>query len=147
MRAINCTASLVAMKAGRTDAQHPALHTDRPETAMSKDERVLQLDAFAKYAVAFSRMSRSILTRASSARRRLISICSGVTDLMSAPVSLPWRCALTQLNKVWSDIPRERAAAASVRPVSTSRTASSLNSRVYLTRSVLGLVMSYPCGY
>ncbi|GBH17508.1 hypothetical protein KPSA3_03477 [Pseudomonas syringae pv. actinidiae] len=41
----------------------------------------------------------------------------------------------------------ERAAAASVRPVSTSRTASSLNSRVYLTRSVLGLVMSYPCGY
>ncbi|EPN67595.1 hypothetical protein A234_28696, partial [Pseudomonas syringae pv. actinidiae ICMP 19101] len=68
LRALNCTASLVAMKAGRTDAQHPALHNDRPETAMSKNERVLQLDAFAKYAVAFSRMSRSILTRANSAR-------------------------------------------------------------------------------
>ncbi|OSO26356.1 hypothetical protein BV321_05185 [Pseudomonas syringae pv. actinidiae] len=103
------------MKAGRTDAQHPALHNDRPETAMSKNERVLQLDAFAKYAVAFSRMSRSILTRANSARRRLISICSGVTGLMSAPVSLPWRCALTQLNKVWSDIPSERAGSGSKR--------------------------------
>ncbi|WZI46269.1 hypothetical protein RTZ60_003725 [Pseudomonas syringae pv. actinidiae] len=103
------------MKAGRTDAQHPALHNDRPETAMSKNERVLQLDAFAKYAVAFSRMSRSILTRANSARKRLISICSGVTGLMSAPVSLPWRCALTQLNKVWSDIPSERAGSGSKR--------------------------------
>jgi hypothetical protein len=30
----------------------------------------------AKYAIAFPRMSRSMVTRASSARRRLISICS-----------------------------------------------------------------------
>ncbi len=36
----------------------------------------------AKYAVAFPRMSRSIVTRASSARRRAISICSALTGLL-----------------------------------------------------------------
>ena len=36
----------------------------------------------AKYAVAFPRMSRSILTRASSARKRLIFICSAVTPVL-----------------------------------------------------------------
>ncbi len=43
-------------------------------------------------------MSRSIFTRASSARSRLISICSALTGLLSTPLSLPWRWALTQLN-------------------------------------------------
>ena len=42
------------------------------------DEGVLQIDPLAKYAVAFSKMSRSIFTRASSARSRLISICSAL---------------------------------------------------------------------
>ena len=35
-------------------------------------------------------MSRSIFTRASSALSRLISICSALTGLLPAPVSLPW---------------------------------------------------------
>ena len=74
---------------GHAGLQHPALHRDRPDAAVSVDEGVLQLCAFAKYAVAFPRMSRSILTRASSARSRLISICSALTTLLSAPLSLP----------------------------------------------------------
>jgi hypothetical protein len=75
-------------------------------------------------------MSRSIFTRASSARSRLISICSALTSLLSAPVSLPARCALTQLNSVWSTTPNVRAAAAMLWPPWTSRTASCLNSSV-----------------
>lgn len=74
---------------GHAGLQHPALHRDRPDAAVSVDEGVLQLCAFAKYAVAFPRMSRSILTRASSARSRLISICSALTTLLLAPLSLP----------------------------------------------------------
>ena len=59
------------------------------------------------------RMSRSIVTRANSARKRLISICSALTTcLLLAPFSLPARCALTQLPKVCSTTPRLRAAAA-----------------------------------
>ena len=54
--------------------EHPALHRDRPHAAVAMDEGVLQLCAFAKYAVAFPKMLRSIFTRASSARSRLISI-------------------------------------------------------------------------
>ncbi|OGB69074.1 MAG: hypothetical protein A2486_04720 [Burkholderiales bacterium RIFOXYC12_FULL_65_23] len=69
-------------------------------------------------------MSRSIFTRASSARSRLISICSALTGLLSAPLSQPSRCALTQLNSVCSASPRLRAAAAMLCPDSTSRTAS-----------------------
>jgi hypothetical protein len=61
-------------------------------------------------------MSRSIFTRASSARSRLISICSALTSSLSAPVSLPARCALTQLNSVWSTTPNVRAAAAMLWP-------------------------------
>ena len=96
---------------------------------MPLDEGVLQLCAFAKYAVAFPRMSRSIFTRASSARSRLISICSALTTLLSAPLSLPERSALTQLNSVCSAMPSDLAAAAMLYPPATSRTAS-LNSSV-----------------
>lgn len=37
-----------------SDAEHPALHADRPHAPMALDEGVLQIDPFAKYAVAFS---------------------------------------------------------------------------------------------
>ena len=46
------------------------------------DEGVLQIDPLAMYAFAFLRMSRSIFTRASSARSRLISICSVLTGAL-----------------------------------------------------------------
>src|SRR5665213_508784 len=85
-------------------------------------------------------MSRSILTRASSARSRLISICSALTTLLSAPVSLPARCALTQLNSVWSTTPNVRAAAAMLWPPSTRRTPSCLNSSVYRALGVVFVI-------
>lgn len=68
---IGCTTSQVAVKTGRTDVQYPALQADGPATAVSQNECVLQLDALAKYAVACSKISRSILTRVSSTRSRI----------------------------------------------------------------------------
>jgi hypothetical protein len=60
-------------------------------------------------------MSRSILTRANSAFKRLIPICSALTlEALSAPLSVPSREAFTQLNSVWSTMPTLRAAAAMV---------------------------------
>src|ERR1019366_8989964 len=111
------------------------LHTDRPHPPVTLNKGVLHFWPFAKYAVAFPRMSRSILTRANSARKRLISICSALTAwLLEAPFSRPCRCALTQLNSVCSTTPTLRAAAAMLWPDSTSRTASCLNSSVYRAR-------------
>src|SRR6516162_5161078 len=70
------------MEAGYADLEHPALHTDRPDPPMAFNKGVFHFWPFAKYAVAFPRMSRSIFTRASSARKRLISICSAVTPVL-----------------------------------------------------------------
>ena len=101
-----------------------------PGMPVALDEGILQIDPFAKYAIAFPRMPGSIFTRASSARSRLISICSALTGLLSTPLSLPRRYALIQLNSVWSTTPSVRAAAAMVWPLFTRRTASCLNSSV-----------------
>src|SRR5271167_701293 len=104
----------VLVVAGHADSEHPALHPDRPHSLVALDEGVPHFCPLAKYAVAFPRMSRSIVTRANSARKRLISICSAVTcALPLAPLSVPPRCAFTQLDKVCSTTPRVRAADAS----------------------------------
>src|SRR5882724_9421093 len=128
-------ANPVFMVSGHAHPQHSALHTDRPHPPVTLNKGVLHFWPFAKYAVAFPRMSRSILTRANSARNRLISICSALTALLLArPFSRPSRFALTQLYNVCSTTPRLRATAAMLWPDSTSRTASCLNSSVYLPR-------------
>ena len=106
--------------AAYADAKHAAPHLDRPRQSVALYEGVLHVVLFAKYAVAFSRMSRSILTRASSA----------LTSLVSAPESLPSRLALAQLTSVCSTKPKVLATEALVYPASTRRTASRLNSRV-----------------
>src|SRR5271155_5595757 len=125
----------VLMIASHAYPEHPALHADRPHPPMASNQGVLHFCPLAKYAIAFPRMSRSIVTRASSARRRLISICSAVTfDRLSAPCRLPSRWTLTQLNNVCSTRPNVRDAAALPWPDSTSRTASCLNSSVYRAR-------------
>src|SRR5580692_6520619 len=125
----------VLMKAGHTHSQHLALHANRPLKSMTFDEGILHFWPLAKYAVAFPKMSRSIVTRASSARKRLISICSAVTPALPlTSFNVPARWALIQLNSVCSTTPRSRAAAAMLWPDSTSRTASFLNSSVYLPR-------------
>src|ERR1700731_274493 len=82
----------VLVVARHTYPQHPALHTDRPHTPIASNQGVLHFCPLAKYAIAFPRMSRSIVTRANSARKRLISICSAVTfDRLSPPFSVPSR--------------------------------------------------------
>jgi|SRR5579863_4350061 len=57
------------MKTWDVHTQYRALHADRPETPMTFDEGVLHFWPFAKYAVAFPKRSRSIATRANSARK------------------------------------------------------------------------------
>src|SRR5208282_4336602 len=90
-------ASHMFVVAGDAHPEHMALHADRPQAPVASNQGVLHFCPLAKYAIAFPRMSRSIFTRASSARKRLISICSAVTDLPPAPFNSPCRCALTQL--------------------------------------------------
>src|SRR5450631_27287 len=133
----------VLVISGYAYAQNSALHPDRPDPLVVLNEGILHFWPFAKNAVAFPRMSRSIVTRASSARRRLISICSAVTPLLPlTPFNAPARCNLTQLPSVCSTPPRLRADDASVWPDSTSRTASCLNSSVYLPRFPLRIFVS-----
>ena len=99
---------------------------------MASNQGVLHFCPLAKYAIAFPKISRSIVTRARSARKRLISICSAVTfDRLSAPFSAPSRCALTQLHNVCSTKPNVLDVTAMLWPHSTSRTASCLNSSGY----------------
>lgn len=77
---------------GRT-YKHLTGQRDRPVAAVALDPGVLHPRTLTKYAVAFSRMSHSIFTRASSARSRAISICSGsparCPDLVAAPQYRP----------------------------------------------------------
>src|SRR5260370_38240616 len=82
----------VLVVASHTYPQHPALHADRPHTPIASNQGVLHFCPLAKYAIAFPRMSRSIVTRASSARKRLISLCSAVPcPRLSPPFNLPSR--------------------------------------------------------
>src|ERR1035438_5155237 len=107
------TSRQVFMVAGNAHPLHPTLHPDAPDQPVTLNKGVLHRWPFAKYAVAFPKMSRSIVTRANSARKRLISICSAVTcGLLVAPFKVPARCSLTQLPKVCSTTPRLRAVAA-----------------------------------
>src|SRR5215469_3755631 len=135
----------VLMKPRHAYLKHPALHTDRPGAPMAFHEGILHFWPFAKYAVASPRISRSIFTRASSARKRLISICSGVTPALPLPsFSFPAGFALTQFDSVCSTTPTLRAASAMLCPDSTSRTASSLNSSVYLPRFPFLIHVPFP---
>jgi|WetSurMetagenome_2_1015567.scaffolds.fasta_scaffold18436_2 hypothetical protein len=101
------------MIAGDAHQQYPALHRDWPDQLVALNEGVLHRWLFAKYAVAFPRMSCSIVTRANSERRRLFSICSAlIAGLLLAPCRVPARCALTHFDKVCSTTLRLRATAA-----------------------------------
>ena len=75
-------------------------------------------------------MSRSILTLASSARRRASSICPALTGLSPAPCSCPFSLNRTQFPSVCFGIPSTRAVTPTSCPPLTNRTASSLNTTV-----------------
>jgi len=127
---------------GDADAEHAALHPDRPDPLVALNKGILHFLPFAKNAVAFPRMPRSIVTPANSARRRLISICSAV--ICSLPLALfnvPARCNFIQLHKVCTTTPRLRAAAAIGWPDSTSAvTAYKGNQYRYLSKSISGCI-------
>ena len=96
------------------------------------DKRVPHSDSLAKYAAAFFTISISIFRRATSARSREISICSGVIGLpFSTLPSLPSAWAFTQLRIDCSGTPISRAILRTGSPPRTRRNASSLNSSVY----------------
>src|SRR3546814_3137958 len=61
------------IKPAGMNVEHSAHRADGELRAMHLDKRVLHFASLAKYAVAFFRMSRSSVTRASSCFKRLIS--------------------------------------------------------------------------
>ena len=69
--------------------QHFARQCDRPMGLVFGNPGVPHSDSRAKYAVAFFKMLRSIVTRASCARSRANSICSALTGLSPTPASCP----------------------------------------------------------
>ena len=71
------------------DAQHLTGQPDGPLGLVHGYPGVLHCGSFAKYAVAFPRMSRSMRRRAFSARERASSICSALTGLSPTPLSWP----------------------------------------------------------
>src|SRR5690606_11014920 len=95
---------------------------------MALDERVLHPDCLAKYVAAFFRMSRSSVTRLSSAfRRRSSSACDNWAACW--PGGIWW--ARSQLYRLWALTPNLLATSAAECPRSvTCLTASSLNSGV-----------------
>src|ERR1017187_3236312 len=129
--------------AAGTHPQYLALQADGPPALVPSDPGVLHIDSFAKYAVAFFKISRSILTRASSALSRASSICSALTGLAPAPASLPWAARRTQLPSVGADTPRILAVTALACPPCTRRTASSLNSSVYAALLPFSVIISH----
>ena len=84
---VSTFATHVLDEAAGAHAQHLASEGDRPMLLVPLYPGVLHFDTRAKYAVAFPRMSRSILSRAFSARSLASSICSGRTGLSPAPLS------------------------------------------------------------
>src|SRR5512135_996067 len=96
-------------------------------------DRVPGSDSFAKYAVAFFKMSRSIFTMASSRLTRASSISTSVSGLCCLPtsLSLPSLFALTQYRIVEAETDNLRPTSGMLSPPSiTSFTASSRSSFV-----------------
>src|SRR5690606_37793373 len=133
------TSALPAVVTAFTDCQHTAHRTDRPAALHFLNPGVLCSVSCAKYAAAFFAMSRSILSCATSARTRALSIRSAdtapgaVVGVATTPSS-PRCCWRTQLPKLAFGMPSELATEPTDAPASTCRTLSSLNSCVYLAR-------------
>ena len=129
------TAAAERSASGETpDAQYLANQRDRPHGAEQKNPGLLHSDSLAKYAVAFFRMSRSIFTRASSARCRASSICTALTGRSPAPRNAPLSAPRTQLLSICLGSPSTRAVTDASYPALTNLMASCLNSTVYRAR-------------
>ena len=77
----------VLEEAAGAHAQHVTGEGHRPMLLVPRYPGVLHLETRAKYAVAFPRMSRSILSLAFSARSLASALCSGLIGLSPAPLS------------------------------------------------------------
>lgn len=114
--------------------QHSTQQTQRILGTQRAPERVPGRGAFATYAVALFRMSRSIRASARSRMSRDNSASSSVTGRRLAPTVASWPCRArpTQFLSVLPDILRRRTASRIGNCCSrTSRTACSRNSVVY----------------
>ena len=117
--------------------QHPTQSGQRIVGAQRHHHCVPGSCAFAKYAVAFFKMSRSIRVSASSRFRRETSASSSVTGRRVSPssASRPCRARTTQFASVLSEMASRLAASGVVHSYSsTSRTACARNSFVYFCR-------------
>src|SRR5690625_4552162 len=108
------------VKTADRHCQHTTQNIERIMGPLSSDEGVPHLGSFAKNAVAFFRISRSILSRAFSALRRESSLSSSSTGLRFGERSgRPALAAVTQLARDLTGMPSCRAASA--RPIESDR--------------------------
>jgi hypothetical protein len=122
--------------------QHSALHTDRPDQLVALNKGVLHFWHFAKYAVAFPRMSRSILTRPTRLATADLHLLGAYRLTAAGTLEPAFPLRLDPVEQRLLNQPRLRAAAAMLWPDSTSRTASCLNSSVYCARVDLVIFVS-----
>src|SRR5690606_24046286 len=106
-----CLPMQVVIEAGGRHRQHSTQQPDRKESPLASDEGVLHLDSLAKNAVAFFKMSRSILSVAFSARSRSSSLSISLTGTREIELTgRSARDASSQLASVLTDISSCRAA-------------------------------------
>ena len=84
---VSTFATHVLEKAAGADAQQVKNKRYRPPLFVIGNPGVLRFDTRAKYATAFPRMLRSILSRVFSVRSLASFICPGLTGLFPAPPS------------------------------------------------------------
>src|SRR4030042_909425 len=123
--------------------QNTAHHPDTIPESHCFHDRVPGSDSFAKYAVAFFSMSRSILASASSRLTRASSISTSVSGLCCLPtsLSLPSLFALTQYRMVEGATDNLRPTSGMLSPPSaTSLTASSRSSFVSIAFGILSML-------
>lgn len=137
--AIRRAAALPCPVAAEAHIQRRAHRRQRVGSPLPVNPGVLHSASFAKYAVAFFRISHSILSRAFSAFKRDSSICSGVMTLAPGGFNCPRSAALTQFLRVCSTSPNSRAIGPTPWPDFTRFTASSLNSAVYSCFGILNI--------
>lgn len=130
-------------------AKHPTQAAHTVVVALPHNPGLLHRDPFAKYAVAFRKISTSSLALASSLRSRLFSASRSVGDRRTGPLSadsidsLPSAIRLrrNQLLHVAVGMP-SRQAALCPPTESASRTASTLNSSVYCLSGTVSSIIS-----
>src|SRR5690554_186969 len=133
-RGIALVATPPVVEAASGDPQHAAEYLHRIARLLRLDEPKSQFDSFAKKAVAFFKISRSILSLRTSSRSRRSSASFSASFAGRAEVTTGFspRSSRRQRFRQLRSTPSRRAASVSPYPSSSnSLTASALNSAVY----------------